>query len=287
MPRQALQFGEIAGAPVGTTARTRQELRDGGLHRALQAGIDFGPEGAAAVVLSGVYPDDDQGSLIIYTGQGGLAPGTSRAIADQPLALGNAALIRNCRKGLPVRVIRRVGSRFRYDGLYSVDRYFRERFGDGFVRWRYELRQVEREAILTVRDDAGQPVRVERTVLRVIRDTALSRRVKELYAFQCQVCEVSLPTAVGPYAEAAHVRPLGRPHNGPDALSNLLCLCPNDHVLFDFGAITIWPHNLQVTGERSRDGRTILLKRGHQLDPMHLDYHNEAIYVPIVERLER
>ncbi|WP_406603762.1 HNH endonuclease [Neolewinella aquimaris] len=27
--------------------------------------------------------------------------------------------------------------------------------------------------------------------------------------------------------------PLGAPHNGPEDLSNLLCLCPNYHVKFD------------------------------------------------------
>jgi hypothetical protein len=35
--------------------------------------------------------------------------------------------------------------------------------------------------------------------------------------------------------EAAHIRPLGAPHNGPDTLDNTLCLCPNHHVLFDHG----------------------------------------------------
>jgi putative restriction endonuclease len=39
--------------------------------------------------------------------------------------------------------------------------------------------------------------------------------------------------------EAAHIRALGFPHNGPAVLENLLCLCPNDHVLFDAGAIYI------------------------------------------------
>ena len=33
--------------------------------------------------------------------------------------------------------------------------------------------------------------------------------------------------------EAAHIRPLGAPHNGPDTLDNTLCLCPNHHVPFD------------------------------------------------------
>ena len=32
---------------------------------------------------------------------------------------------------------------------------------------------------------------------------------------------------------------LGKPHNGPDVIDNILCLCPNHHVLFDGGGIYI------------------------------------------------
>jgi predicted restriction endonuclease len=42
-----------------------------------------------------------------------------------------------------------------------------------------------------------------RTILRIARDTALSRAVKEMYDYTCQGCDTSPPTAAGPYAEAA------------------------------------------------------------------------------------
>ena len=35
------------------------------------------------------------------------------------------------------------------------------------------------------------------------------------------------------HAEICHIKPLGRPHNGPDVPENILCLCPNCHVLLD------------------------------------------------------
>ncbi len=105
--------------------------------------------------------------------------------------------------------------------------------------------------------------------------------MKDLYDFTCQICEVALITTGGPYAEAAHIRPLGRPHHGHDALSNLLCLCPNDHVLFDFGAISILPTTLLITGDRSREGRALTVVDRHAIDPLNLDYHNEAIFIPI------
>ena len=31
----------------------------------------------------------------------------------------------------------------------------------------------------------------------------------------------------------------GIPHNGPDKLENMICVCPNCHVLLDFGVIRL------------------------------------------------
>jgi putative restriction endonuclease len=110
------------------------------------------------------------------------------------------------------------------------------------------------------------------TVQRIVRNTAVTEWVKELYDFTCQVCDTRLETPAGPYAEGAHVRPMGRPHNGPDSVSNVLCLCPNHHVLFDRGVFGI-----SETGEvldRRTSGRIALLtvRKGHELDPAHLRY---------------
>jgi putative restriction endonuclease len=173
--------------------------------------------------------------------------------------------------------------------LYTVDNYFRERpASDGFLRWKYELRAAPATgALLVVRDDDGQPERIERTVQRIVRDTAVTRAVKVMYDYTCQFCDLALPTPVAPYAEAAHIRPLGRPHNGRDAMSNVLCLCPNDHVLFDFGAVTVLPETLTITGDGSLEGRPLNLRSRHHLDVGNLDYHREAIFVPIVERPDR
>jgi hypothetical protein len=67
----------------------------------------------------------------------------------------------------------------------------------------------------------------------IVRDTMVSAGVKQLHDFVCQVCGTRLVTSDGPYAEAAHIQPLGSPHDGPDIPENVLCLCPNHHVLFD------------------------------------------------------
>jgi putative restriction endonuclease len=63
----------------------------------------------------------------------------------------------------------------------------------------------------------------------------------------------------GPYAEACHIKPLGRPHNGPDTPENILCLCPNCHVLFD--EFALW-----INDDLSIEGREDLLR----VDPRHV-----------------
>jgi len=43
------------------------------------------------------------------------------------------------------------------------------------------------------------------------------------------------------YAEVHHLKPLGQ--DGPDTDANMLVLCPNHHVLFDYGVIAINPED--------------------------------------------
>lgn len=39
------------------------------------------------------------------------------------------------------------------------------------------------------------------------------------------------------YSEVHHIRPLGSPHNDPDIANNIIILCPNCHVLCEYGAV--------------------------------------------------
>nr|WP_307962159.1 YDG/SRA domain-containing protein [Salinispora arenicola] len=62
------------------------------------------------MVVSGGYVDDeDYGTEIVYTGQGGNDPTTKRQIADQQLTRGNLGLARSQIDGNPVRVVRGAG----------------------------------------------------------------------------------------------------------------------------------------------------------------------------------
>ncbi len=85
-----------------------------------------------------------------------------------------------------------------------------------------------------------QPDRVKQETYRILRDTSLARSVKEENQYRCQLCGAKLElNDKTPYAEAHHVKPLGAPHNGPDVRQNILCVCPNHHVLLDYGAIQL------------------------------------------------
>nr|WP_082708465.1 HNH endonuclease [Marinobacterium profundum] len=117
------------------------------------------------------------------------------------------------------------------------------------------------------------PVSPERKgvyVNRVIRDTAVSKKVKEMYGHACQICGLKIETSKGFYAEGAHVKPLGSPHNGPDVLENILCLCPNHHVMLDYGIITI-NDDLTLVGVSG----TLKMVGGHNISSEYLAYQRE------------
>ncbi|MFI8415524.1 YDG/SRA domain-containing protein [Serratia sp. NPDC078593] len=247
------KFGEIEGVVPGQFFTDRKALAQAGVHKPLQAGISGSAnEGADSIVLSGGYEDDeDYGSEIIYTGAGGRDVSTGQQNADQELTRQNLALARSKADGLPVRVTRSAKHKsphsprhgYQYAGLYYVDDAWRETGKSGFQICRFRLVAYSTPLISqTLRDQPpayGETQRKEMTIQRIVRDTVTAKKVKQMHQYQCQVCGIALVTATGLYAEAAHIKPLGKPHNGPDIESNLICLCPNHHVLFDNGGFTI------------------------------------------------
>ena len=278
------QFGTIDGVSPGAWFKDRVELYEVGIHRHKEAGIvGGGKEGAESIVISGGYIDDqDFGDVIIYTGHGGRDSATKRQVADQELARQNLALAVSCDRGLPVRIIRgskgdpehSPSSGYRYDGLFTVTRYWEEPGRDGFKIQRFRLeKHPEAEPLPTPNAKAGPAQRTEVTTQRIVRNSSKGRKIKDLYDFTCQICDVRIQTVTGGYAEAAHIQPLGSPHDGPDIESNLLCLCANCHVRFDKHAIcieddlSIWD---RVSGHRL--GR-LHTHRDHQIDVQYLRYH--------------
>ncbi|GII84189.1 hypothetical protein Ssi03_21790 [Sphaerisporangium siamense] len=162
--------------------------------------------------------------------------------------------------------------------LRLLDEYFRDVDHDELLA--ATRLAPEPDAISSPQDEIrslpnGTPTPSRRAVTtnRVIRDSALAEQVKLLHDHRCQLCGIRLTTRRGPYAEGAHIRPLGTPHNGPDEPGNLLCLCPNHHVLFDGGTITISDELVAVDVPSGKVIAQMRLADGHPPDRRHLAYH--------------
>ncbi|RUO70093.1 HNH endonuclease [Pseudidiomarina salinarum] len=132
----------------------------------------------------------------------------------------------------------------------------------------YDWSSFVNESFNLIPSDIDVPDREDIVVSRIIRDTALSQRVKRLNNYECQFCGTSIEMPQGKkYAEAHHIKPLGSPHNGPDVVENMVCVCPNHHAMLDYGAITIDVTKLKSAG-------------GYIISNEFIQYHNENIHKP-------
>ena len=110
-----------------------------------------------------------------------------------------------------------------------------------------------------------QAERKPRNIDSIIRNQTFVRQVKRLRNNTCQIYSIKLQ--IGPnsyYSEIHQIRPLGKPHNGPDILSNMICVCPNCHVNLDYGFSKI-------------DKTTIIDIANHSIASQHIDYHNSRV----------
>ena len=286
-------FGHVGTARPGDLFGSRLELSLHRQHRPPRAGIcATQKEGAESIVLSDKYEDDEvHEDYILYTGHGGRDPKSGKQVTDQALTDANMGLARSEATGLPVRVYRKIrtssdGMAFRYEGLFRVTGHQFTRGKSGFGVFRFRLEPViilptqrQSYALPDLLDGANTEVRestprYEAITSRLIRDTAVTRQVKLLYKYRCQVCDIQLQSPSGFYAEAAHIQPLGAPHHGPDVLANVLCLCPNHHVLFDLGSFAI-AENFALVGLPGK----LHYKPQHQLEAKFLVYQRQHIHL--------
>lgn len=72
------------------------------------------------------------------------------------------------------------------------------------------------------------------------RNMEFGKAVKQLYEDKCAVCGLKIYDLKGnPEAQWAHIRPVRKPHNGPDDIRNGLALCRLHHWAFDRGLFTL------------------------------------------------
>ena len=118
----------------------------------------------------------------------------------------------------------------------------------------------------------------EHTVTKILKVTSgstpeIAERVKTIYDFKCQVCGIRLDTpSKRPIAIGAHIKGLGFPHNGPDVIENMLCLCPNHHDQFDKYSFSIDPKDFRIIGLKGFENRKLKVDKRHKIDKLFLKY---------------
>jgi len=286
------KYGHIKGVKIGQIFADRKEVKDAGLHIHRDAGIDgTSNEATCAIVLSGGYEDDiDELDYILYTGQGGQGErGKSEQIKDQEFTRGNQGLVLSREYNKPVRVIRGYQTKhgpvsgYRYDGLYYVVDYERVKGKSGFYVCRFHLNyestldSLERELEKSLKPEYQSTSRTQITTNRINRDTIISEKLKEIYEYKCQVCGIFLnqPATERGICIGAHIKPLGRPHHGPDAMENMLCLCPNHHDQFDAHSFTINSLNMEIIGLKGYIEKRLNVNKKHRIDKDFIDCHKK------------
>lgn len=144
------------------------------------------------------------------------------------------------------------------DLFYSVN-------GLGGGVWGLRSNLIPTPKAIDLPDGVEEPGRKYTTTYRVLRDTVLARKLKSLHKNSCQICGQVLTLKDGSfYSEAHHIIPLGKPHNGSDVAENIIVLCPNHHVLCDYGAILLNYNEIRQV-------------QGHKLSLDNIAYHNEIV----------
>lgn len=136
---------------------------------------------------------------------------------------------------------------------------------------------------------------IERLVAKPFRDAAFTTCVRAAYDSTCAATGLKLINGEGRCEiEAAHIRPVGGGHDGPDSVRNGLALSRTAHWLFDRGLISLaddgkilfaskrhLPEIGRVQSMLHADGYMRLpadsLQKPHR---QFLEYHRDKIYAP-------
>jgi putative restriction endonuclease len=136
---------------------------------------------------------------------------------------------------------------------------------------------------------------VESLIAKPFRDAAFTKCVRAVYDSTCAATGLKLINGENRCEiEAAHIRPVGGGHMGPDSVRNGLALSRTVHWLFDRGLVSLenngkilfaakrhFPEIERVRSMLHPDGYMRLpeddLQKPH---PLFLEYHRDKIYAP-------
>jgi putative restriction endonuclease len=131
---------------------------------------------------------------------------------------------------------------------------------------------------------------VEQVVRKPFREAAFMRQVKTAYSNKCAFTGLDMRNGGGrTEVDAAHIKPVGDGHNGPDSVRNGLALSKTVHWMFDRGLLSI-DTDFKILSAKSLvpepiqrllrpEGYIILPENGSDRPhPAFLDYHRNRIF---------
>jgi len=131
---------------------------------------------------------------------------------------------------------------------------------------------------------------IQTVISRPARDVTFKHRVREVYNSTCAITGLHILNGGGsPEVEAAHIKPVGDGHNGPDSVRNGIALSRTVHWLFDRGMISLnndyeilaaSKNATEQTGGLIIPGKLINLPEDMRFAPhtQFLEYHRENIF---------
>ncbi|XP_014243479.1 E3 ubiquitin-protein ligase UHRF1-like isoform X2 [Cimex lectularius] len=160
-----VHFGSIVGEEVGASYVGKDELSTSGVHVPLKSSFHFARKKGVASILLDSHNIIDNGLTVIIEGNNACVHNKKRKRHNFKGLIGiNRFLVQNgsmhCindeggtvkmwREGIPIRLVRshKIKSKFspsqgyRYDGLYFVKSYYKEKNAKGCQVWKYKLQR--------------------------------------------------------------------------------------------------------------------------------------------------
>jgi predicted restriction endonuclease len=127
------------------------------------------------------------------------------------------------------------------------------------------------------------------------RDTWKVKELKKLYQDSCQICGFPVFMLINElhkvsYSEVCHIQPHSK--NGLDDYPNMMVLCPNHHIMFDIGIISIVPSEYNNNWTISHVDHSSVLNNSelkllrHELSLDCVRYHYENVHLPVIKMLK-
>jgi len=118
----------------------------------------------------------------------------------------------------------------------------------------------------------GVPERKTSVITHVVRDSKKVKDLKKLYQNKCQVCNYRLKIGNNKYySEVHHLRPL-RPDGGDDDFNNMLVVCANHHIAFDYCVIRIAKNSKNVIDKNNNVIEKLFIKKSHKISNNNIIY---------------